>query len=602
MKLLSRTSILLMLGLAIISCSTVQKENPEKEIRIFLSSFQNDLTKSNSEILNKFRVKQSNDALLSLISILQNKDPYIVCDASIINAIIFLDQENKAAMVEIPATFRVKELNSTDTASQPLIMRIDKNENGFTIAQVNGEEFFQAFTKIKNKNQWKAMQKQALEDRSLIYENARYLEEKFDSVIWFTKYRNQNYFYVVDGGWSNYFLDRNESERIEDTRMGLVDADGQIIIPIEYDLIGTIGFDNKDLVEITKDGKHGYFSLAQKVMVVDPVFDLIVPYDQEEIWLLVRQDTTYGWIDNQYLYTQGLPSEEIKTYLKNYDFLKRPVTLSTKNGSACEIPTEEYIGNGIIIPPSYLSIHGIFNEIEVGFVTNEMTMNAWTEYKETQGSFLETLSSNIRAVVTSIRERYLEGREEFYENNKVIFIDKNNTQLSTVDIYGEQASIQAIDSTLIEVRNPHDYWFLEEDASEETNLTHHSYIAISEKYEITQLKSRRLFPQTEFVKLDSSYITGNFIVYDYSTDKEKNTTFLSTKTLTHMKNEILASYGFDFEDKELNERFEYVRKEKGLRLSFDQFEVLMSDIDEYNLNFLNKILTHLEEQSSTNPV
>ncbi len=44
--------------------------------------------------------------------------------------------------------------------------------------------------------------------------------------------------------------------------MGLVDETGTVVIPVEYKLIGTPGFAKPQMIEVTKNGKVGYFNSA----------------------------------------------------------------------------------------------------------------------------------------------------------------------------------------------------------------------------------------------------------------------------------------------------------------------------------------------------
>lgn len=591
---LNRSGIVFLLGIAIAGCSALRGEDPEKNVRTFLSGFQAVLTKSDDEILSNFRVKQSREAVLSAISILQNKDPFIVCETSFANGKILMGKE--MVTVEIPVRFRVKELNSTDTASFALVIWLTASENSFIITQINGEEFYQEFQKIKNSNQWEAAQKLALKERLWIYENARRLETKFDSVIWYTTYAQENYFYVVDGTWVNYFSNYDtRDQKNSGVLMGLADKEGEIIIPMEYDLIGTIGFERGNMVEVTKNGKHGYFDIDKKQLVVAPVYDLIIPYGREEAWAIVKLDSTYGWLDEQFKYTVGFASKRMEEWFRNFEFLKQTISLKSGNYFFCEIPLPMYAGNGIIIPPSYFSNNGIFNEIEGNITTTSVPMNAWTEYKETTGSFMESITDNIKAVVTTIRERYLEGREEFYTSSKVVFVDKNLGKLGSANISGDEVSMHPIDSTLLEVRTPHDYWFMENDACDEHNLYQYEYFSIAANNEVVKLKSNRWYAQTQFVKLDSSYLVGKFLVYNSDTEKEEETTFLSVKTITFMRDEILAANGYRPAGAD-EDYFSYLdQKDKPLFYNIEEVEPQMGVIDKHNLAFLNKILSLLQQ-------
>jgi hypothetical protein len=265
----------------------------------------------------------------------------------------------------------------------------------------------------------------------------------------------------------------------------------------------------------------------------------------------------------------------------------------------CEIPSADQTGNGLIVPPSYLSKHGIFNEIEGNISTTKVPVNGWTDYKETTGSFLESITESIQAVVTTIRERYLDGREEFYNSSTLVFVNDKLDTLHVASISGEEVSMHPIDSSLLEVRTPHDFWFGEYEAGDESNLYQHTYFSIGSNNEITQLKSNRLYPQTQFVMLDSSYLTGNFLVYSSITQKEEPTNFLSVRTLTFMRDEILASYGYTFHDKEKIAQFQQIGTWYTPRyLKLEEFENKMTTIDRYNLKFLNKILDLIQKPLS----
>lgn len=595
MKSRSLAASLCLAVVVVSSCSVLRKEDPEKNVKGFLAEFQEALTKSDEEILAYFRAKQTREAILSVINILQNQDPFIVCDAAFANANITF--QNDQVKVEIPMTFRVRDLPSNDKESFTFEIWLTAKDRTFNITQLDGEGLYQVFARIKNRNEWEADRKLALQERLWIYENARELEERFDSVIWYSTYNSQNYFYVVDGTWNNYFLDYESRHlRNEGVQMGLVDSKGDTIVPVAYDLIGSIGFEDENLVEVILDGKVGYFDVAKKQVLVEPGYDLIIPYGRDHVWAIAKQDSTYGWLDGQFSYHEGFPSAHVEEWVKKFEFLKQNIRLKPDMHTFCEIPLPEQTGNGIIVPPSYLTKHGIFDEIEGNISTTKVPVNGWTDYKETTGSFLESITESIRAVVTSIRERYLDGREEFYNSSTLVFVNDSMDTLHVATISGQEVSMRPIDSTLLEVRTPHDFWFGEYEAGDETNLYQHTYFSIVGDNEIIQLKSNRLYPQTQFVMLDSSYLTGNFLVYSSITQKEESTTFLSARTITFMRDEILASYGYTFREKEKIKHFQDIAPWYMPRFSkVEEFQKDMTAIDFYNLRFLNKILELIEK-------
>jgi hypothetical protein len=301
----------------------------------------------------------------------------------------------------------------------------------------------------------------------------------------------------------------------------------------------------------------------------------------------------------QFIYHPGFPSVQIEQWVNKFEFLKQNIRLKPDMHTFCEIPSPDQTGNGLIVPPSYLSKHGIFDEVEGNISTTKVPVNGWTDYKETTGSFLESITEGIQAVVTGIRERYLDGREEFYNSSTLVFVNEKLDTLHVASISGQEVSMHPVDSTLLEVRTPHDYWFGEYEAGDESNLFQHTYFSIGSNNEITQLKSNRLYPQTQFVLLDSSYLTGNFLVYSSVTQKEEPTTFLSFRTLTFMRDEILASYGYTFQEKEKIAQFQQIGSWYSPRYTkVEEFEKEMTTIDRYNLRFLNKILDLMQKPLS----
>lgn len=592
MARLLNTITTLGLMITLINCSVLKNEDPQQGVKTYLANFRQSLLNSDDEILSHFRVSQSREAVLSVVKILQNKDPFIVCEADMGNA--YITQTNEIIMAEIPVKLYVKELNSKDQEHFTLRLGLARDGEGFKIVQLEGEAFYQTFQRIKNNNQWDAMRALAVKTRAWAYEKAHELEAKFDTVIWFTSYGEKNYFYVVEGQWVNTFEDYDtRNQKVEGIKMGLTDGDGEIVRPIEYELIGTIGFENENLVEVLLYDKVGYYNIETRQLVVPAVYDQIIPYRNDNAWALVKQDTTVGWLDQQYTYHPGFVSARMENWYNNFDYLKQSIHMQVGRYAFSEIPHEEYAASGIIVPPAYLSKHGLFNIIEGGFSLADVPIRAYTEYKQTTNSLLENISNTLRAVVVTVRERYLDGREEFYDYHKVMFVDNHLNQLGEYTISGTEISMHLVDSTLLEVRTPHDYWFMEEEASLESNLMEHTYFSISENKSISQLKSNRLFPQTEFVKIDSTYLTGTFTVYNSATQQDEITHVLSAQTIAYMRDEILGDNGYDFPEikDEYFHHFKYLREQEEFSaVTREEAEARMSELDKRNYEFLNKVL------------
>jgi hypothetical protein len=583
------------ISLLVISCSVIKTEDPEQKVRTFLSTFQNHLAGTDDQILEHFKVDQSRDAIISIVRILQNKESHIISTANFGQAT--LTNGEAEIQVSIPVILKVQSAESSDSTNVQLVLWLKQAEQSFVIFKLEGEEPYKAFMALKNNNEWAIQRQQALDERLWVYEKARELESKFDSVIWFCTYGNEKYFYVAEGEWTNYFLNYDDrNKRNETAKIGLINNAGEIVIPIEYEMIGTIGFDHPGIVEISKDGKFGYFDINKKQVVLQPQYDVIIPITDGDNLAVVKTDTTFGWISSTFEYHEGFPSTEVQQRIEGFKYLPANLRLSAETEGICEIPLQDQAGNGIVIPSSYLVANGLFNRIESGICTTGVPMNGWTEYKETKGTWLQTISDGISALVTSISERYLEGREEFYNSSKIVFVNKTMDTLSVTQISGTELSMRAIDSTLLEVRTPHEWWFMENEVCLEENLMEHTYFRISEDGSVEKQKSHRLFPETEFVKLDSSYVTGEFFIYNSEQKANITTHVLSLLTLTSMRDEILASYGYSFPGRD-DVRFseEWYKPEYD---NIEQFRESMTDIDKHNLQFLEKMISAVQNGSS----
>jgi hypothetical protein len=590
----SPLALLIVIITIVAACSVLTKEDPEQNVRTFLTNFQQNLGKSDQAILRQFEVKQTPEAVMAVIRILQNKEQYMLCEAQISQANLSMGPNE--IKVVIPALFKMNGVESNDTVSTQLVMWLQPKNKTYVISRLEGEEFYQAFTGLKNRNEWEIERKAVIDSRVWTYEKARDLETKFDSVIWFATYGKDKYFYVVEGAWTNYFANyETRGRRNENIKMGLADINGDLVIPMEYDLIGTIAFEQADLVEVMKDGKVGYFDINKKQVVVEPKFDMIIQYNTQDIFAIVKSDTTFGWLTKGFEYRSGFPTAQAEEWFNKYEFLPKNLKLMAGSHVFCEIPNADNAGYGILIPPAYLVKNGIFDEIEGGISTTEFPFNAGVEYKETKGTWLQKITDGISAVVTSMNERYLEGREEFYSSSKIAFVNDKHDTLTVDQISGTEISIRAVDSTLLEVKTPHDYWFMENGVCQESNLSMHTYFAIANGG-IKKLESKRLFPQTEFVKLDSSYLTGQFHVYVREDEGEKITTFLSLMTLTSMRDEILAANGYSFPGTEKGERYD----KSWYNPRFDnieQFREMLTEIDRHNLTFLDNVINALQQKS-----
>jgi hypothetical protein len=577
--------------LVVAACSILKKDDSEAAIRKFLASFQNSLTLPDRDILKQFETKQTSESILSAIRIAQNKEhEFITCTFNYPQAQIVKDAGS--IKVVIPATFDSKNLDYEYHEAATLTLWLKAEDDSFVITKLEGDEFYTAFAKIKNEMEWSVDIKKEMQRRQPIYALAKNLQQKFDTVVWYTTYHNKNYFYVVNGAWKNYFTTSNKKPSEPMGKMGLIDEQGNIVVPVDYDLIGTIGFELPNVVEVKKNGKVGYFNIETKQLMIEPGYDFILPYRKEGTFAIVKTDSVYGWLNDQYQYQEGYPSESAQQWITNFSFIPY-IKISGATHALAEIPKDDYAGNGIIVPSAYLVKLGLFDEIISNISPTQVPLNGWTDYVETKGSVLSVVSDNIKAIITTITERYLEGREEFYTHDRLVLVNNRQDTLAVRELYNASAvKFKRLDESLLEVQyDPKEYYY--EDPSSYIG-PEYVYFTLNADFSVTALKSSRSFPQTEFVKLDSSYLTGNFRVYDETKGDFTEVSFLPPATITYMRNEILAHYGYRFSDPNVMDEWKGYEWYKPTYDNESDIQDKLTEIDRYNLAFLEKILNLLK--------
>ncbi len=97
----------------------MKTNDSDEDIRLFLGSFEASLKLSDAEILKQFKVKQTREAILSAIHVLQNKESeYIVCTMAYQNATI--ERTNDSIKVQIPLSTQPKTSAMTTPGRNPV--------------------------------------------------------------------------------------------------------------------------------------------------------------------------------------------------------------------------------------------------------------------------------------------------------------------------------------------------------------------------------------------------------------------------------------------------------------------------------------------------
>ena len=579
------------------SCSILTKEDAEKDIRIFIAEFSESLQGPDSLLFEHFRTPQSRQSLLLAIRVMQNKAmPYIHCTPDFQNAIISFEEDGIKVQVLIKLDAALQQ--SKEQRISDMVFWLQRRDDKFFIQKFEGERFYNEHISLRNSIDFEVNQRPMLVERAIHYETAHELQKKYDSVVWFTQYQDKSYYYVVNGHWTNYFLNEKNGKPSEEYNMGLVDEKGNEIVPPAFDLIGTPGIAMEDVVEVSKNKKVGYVQLSKGQLLVPAQYEWIIPYSTSFEFALVKKDSLYGWLDHAYQFHEGFLNVESRQYVMNYEFLPKELTLDEAHQSLCEIPTAEHAAYGILLPPSYLTAFGFLKEIQHGFTVGDLGNRSYLVSRQTKSSFIEDVAEGISALMSTFTDRYLDGREEFYSYKQITFLNEKREALGTQKVGGPGAvSFKVIDSTLLEMKLVRRVDEVNGDFGDddgEWNLPVFTYLRVGKSQSITELKSNRHFDFTEMVKIDSSYLSGDFIRYHQEMQHEERSNFLSIRTIEFMRNEILACYGYTFSDPAYSDAFKYAKWYHPQYSTYVEFMDTMTEIDRHNLIFLEGIVGTLD--------
>jgi hypothetical protein len=562
-------------------CSILSKKNDVNEdVKEFISNFQLSLSKPDSVILDQFRVNQSVDAIVAAIRLLQNQqDSLIQLEVQFDRALIAI--ENESILVTIPAIFQGG-LEPEDKKSISFMLK--RFERGFKIIRLEAEEFYLRYSSIRHQIESEAEIKMELANLEKYFDKAKEFQGSYDSVVWFAKHENKIYYYVVNGSWKT--PQYNEKFQTGYHSMGLIDSDGKVIVPPAFDLIGTPGILFDNIVEVVKDNKVGYYSLSSEELV-HAQFDLVVPYSVTGTRAITKIDSVYGTIDDDFKYHEGLPSTDAQEYVKSFGFLDGDIRYDAASQTICLTPSQELVGSGTIIPPTYLVKYGLFEPILGGFVTGLKGLFASTEFTQKESFYIMEISDRLKLLVTHFKSRFIGGREEFYDDHHITLVSDVADTLSTSTIsYGQHLSFSRKDSTLLEAKmNYQSSWEPEESGL--IDYPGYSYYRLVDN-KIVKLESNRNFPMTEFVKLDSSYFTGPFSCYDFESENRKTIDFVPNNFLSILREEILAINGFATQS--IRDRFKHADWYRPSTTSYDEVYEKATEIDKHNLTFIGRII------------
>jgi hypothetical protein len=434
-------------------------------------------------------------------------------------------------------------------------------------------------------------------DVRMFYDQARELQKDYDSIVWYVNHNYKTYYYAVNGSFN---FDSLKDKSLQNFKMGLIESDGRVIVPVQFDLIGNPSIFLEDAIEVRRGDQIGYYSLEGKELVA-PIYDWLLPYSEGQTLAIVKRDSTYGWLDKSYGFHHDFPSAEARKMVEKFGFLtSTKFTLGRGHQDLINIlyPLSEGMsrGNGLVVSPAYYHTYGILPLINDGFITTEEDND--TQFFQYGNAFQENtneqpfdITESIVGLISNFNSRFIGGRGEFYGSHKITLFDKKSNIVGSVIAGGERDfKFRKINANLYEssaIYNDEGYGPY---GPTEFNFPYYSYFQF-DSGKFTQLGSSRIYQFTQFIKIDSSYLAGNFLIWNASAKKSDTTRFASRATIQQMRDEILASYGYIFPDAATVEIFKSAGDwYKPTVESYEEIYSMASEIDKHNLDFLNRII------------
>ncbi len=541
------------------ACTAVKTSELDKNAKMFLSDFQQTLGKSDEAILALFKSGQSKEEILKGIAVLQNKDT-----TSIKTRLVYEEAtaawEDGYLKVKIP----VELIGHGEAAviNQLMLTIFQKKDGKFYINQLGAQEVYTAYYSIKSKIENADELAKRLADVKIYYDRAHELQKDYDTVVWYVHHNDTAYYYAVNG---TYIYDSLNGKSPATFKMGLLHTSGKVIVPVEFDLIGNPSINLPNAVEVKKNGKIGYYTMDGKALV--PVeYTWLVPYEEGEAKALVKKDSLFGWLDKSYQYHENFPTPTAEKYIKDFEYLteKKFVFGSEFQELIRVLYTRDDLarGNGMVVTPSYLQF--ILGNIRGNLIASKDALNFF-QYGDTKVENTNEkpfyIAETIRAFISNIETRFIGGRGEFYTSHDVNLIDQKSNIVSSITTYGDKDfKLRKVSEDLIETSvvsrqeemGPGTFHI-------ESNFPLYQYFIFDGK-SLFPIKTSRWFAFSEIIKIDSNYLKGDFITYDYRKaegQREGKSTFCSTETIELMRYEILASYGFIIADSAMLENIKY---------------------------------------------
>ena len=404
-------------------------------------------------------------------------------------------------------------------------------------------------------------------------------------------------FYFKEGSEGFALVTDEKKGAFEFNQIGLFKANGEEILPIEFDRIHTPHKITYGTLEVRKSSKSGLYSLdGQELIPVD--YDKIYPGFDDYLAVMVKGDE-YSYLDlqNNVVPIKADDKNELVNLLYTNRVVKRWRFDISKEVvfHSVEVLSNEWDapeGSGYFVPPSFLSDMGLIDEeithavgLKDQYFGEINTSISVDEVIETEDEGWIVMSDFFKEIPEARgyieRKKIVSAVSKEQEISSKEFIQEEDFNLCHTDF-----EFKRLGDTLMEFRKQDwgNNWF--------QALERYEYVALKEG-KLIPYSSNRIFAFTEYVRIDESYFKGcwrkniedeefDLLMYEHLTPED----------LDVMRNEIFASYGYKFKTEKWASFF---AKYKWYEGKYDNVDDMLSPIEKDNVKFILEYKSWLEE-------
>ncbi len=424
--------------------------------------------------------------------------------------------------------------------------------------------------------------------------------------------------YYVNNGVQTY--NRELKFNKVNGKYGIVDSEGQELLPAEYTKLYQPDGTTPGYIEVEKKGKRGLWNYATGGLI-PCTYDVIYPFVEGNYVAIGQQDEDFFYISPSGSSKVTEP-EDFPTYANIFSTRDPaffpitdsiPIHLSYQEFTADQ--TEYELGS-VVLPPSWKLILATWPEyIYLGPANSDY--GDFPYYSKHYIAEAQQINENFSSVFAAFYEEGIGVRDDPFEftSYELVLMRPDNQVVDRIEINAyEYHDFRGFSDPPCECTSPRPLYSFKTPQLLEVQGTaeqsYHETMGWFEYYQLDRsgspkkLNSKRSFPSTEFVKMDSSYFKVCWL--DPSPNLENDYTWiyylagshLTIRDLDIMRNEIFASYGYRFKGKEWQD---YFGKKKWYQPRFDNVDDQLTEIDRHNIDLLLKTKADMQAHPENYP-